>query len=211
MSAVNSVNVAMLLEEQPEFWSFLETTGDIWACALGDNPREFKYPPLPVAKFVKRYAKRLWQYGEVDVLIGHRDAVLKPRVKTVAELVGYRVVPVIQIHNGQVVPGVTQMVGGKKVKRPSIKLEASQLMRYDYGVPDKSKILNRTVASYYWGHYQGTRWVKQPEEFLKWAKKVLAWLRRRGTETVPVHRCNYEISATPRTAAAARDGLAKVV
>ena len=210
MSAVAGVNVAMLPEEQPEFWSYLETTGDIWACALGDNPRDFKYPPLPVAKFLKRYAKRLRKYGEVDVLIGHRDAVLKPRVETVTELVGYRVVPVIQIHNGQVVPGVTQMVGGKKVKRPTIRLEASQLMRYDYGVPDETRILNRTSVSYYWGHYQGTRWVKQPDEFSKWAKKVLAWLRRRITDQVPVHRGHYEISATALTAKAVRKGL-KVV
>ncbi len=209
MSTCNGVNLAMLLEEQAEFWAFLETTGDIWACAPGDNPRDFQREPLPVAKFLKRHAKKLRAYGEVGVLIGHREQVLKPRVETITEHVGWTAEPVFQ--NGKVVPYVTKMVGGKRVRRTRINFDASQLMSYGYGVPDKSRILNRTNVSYHFGHFRGNEWVKKPEEFLKWAKKVLAWLRRRSTDKVPVHQANYEISATALTAAAVRKGLMKVV
>jgi hypothetical protein len=188
MSTVHGINVAMMLDEQPEFWAFLETTGDIWACALGDNPRAFEREPQPVAKFLKKHAKGLRRYGQVEVLIGHREHVLKPRVET-----------------------RTEQVGGKRVRYPTINLEASQLLWYSYGVPDKSGILNRTGVSYHFGHFRGQQWVKQPEEFLKWAKKVLAWLRKRIADQVPVHRCNYEISATALTAAAVHDGRIHVI
>lgn len=209
MSTVHGINVAMMLDEQPEFWAFLETTGNIWACALGDNPRDFEREPQPVAKFLKKHARVLRRYGQVEVLIGHREQVLKPRVEIRTEHVGWTAKPVVR--NGQVVPDEFKKVGGKRIRYPSINLEASQLLWYRYGVPDETGILNRTGISYHSGHFRGEQWIKQPEEFLKWAKKVLTWLRKRITDQVPVHRCNYGISATALTAAAVRDGRVKVV
>ena len=41
----------MLPDESAELLAYLATTGDIWACWLGDNPRSFKFDPAPVADF----------------------------------------------------------------------------------------------------------------------------------------------------------------
>jgi len=60
---------------------------------------------------------------------------------------------------------------------------------------------------FYRGSFQGEEFVKKPEPFLRWAAKVLAWMKKRTPEEVPVHRCNYKTRATPRAAAAAADGL----
>jgi hypothetical protein len=187
MSAVSGVNIAMLPEEHVEFWAFLATTGDIWARALGDTPRDCRYPPAPAAQFVKRFARKIQHYDAVDVYLGLEKAVLEPRTYT-----------------------QTETVGGKKVRRRHVDPAGSELIRYAYGVITKDKVMERTVASYYSSYLRDNEFVRHREEFLKWAKKVMAWLRRRIAGKVPVYRCNYELSASALVMDAVEKGL-KVV
>jgi hypothetical protein len=177
----------MLPKEQPEFWEFLATTGDIWARAFGDTPREPDHPPAPVGEFAGRFAPQLVHYDSVELYVGRRAAVLKPRTYT-----------------------STETVGGKKVRRPHVDHAASELIRYHYGIITRDRVMERTTTSYYSSYLRGNEFMRHSDEFLKWARKVSAWLRRRIAGKVPVHRCNYEIAASAQVIEAVKKGL-KVV
>ncbi len=71
-------------------------------------------------------------------------------------------------------------------------------------------ILNRTSVFYYASFLKGDIWIKKSPEWIKWARKVVGWFKRRATEEVPVYRCNYSIPATPLVRDAVATGL-KVV
>jgi hypothetical protein len=197
----------MLPEEHAEFWEYLASTGEIWACALADHPRQPRYEPAPAGEFVRRFAKKIRQHDCVDVYLGHRAAVLKPRVCHVPETIGGREV---LLSRPGTYPRVSKNAGGRRVRRPHLDFPASELIRYSYGVITSHKIMSRTTASYYSSYVHGDVFVRKPDEFLKWARKVIAWLRRRSAATAPVHRCNDELPATALAAAAVRKGL-KVV
>jgi len=178
------VNIAMLPEEHAEFWEYVATTGDIWACALADNPLERQYEPAPAAEFVKRFAKRIERYDAVGVYLGAPQAVLKPAIYYAEET-----------------------VGGTKVRRPHLNHPASQLLRYDYGIINRDNVMDRTTTSFYSTYLKGSTFMRHPDEFLKWGRKVTAWLRRRIAGKVPVHRANYEIPATALAIEAVKKGL----
>ncbi len=204
MSAVSGVNIAMLPEEQPAFLEYLATTGDIWACSVGDDPHKFKYEPGPVPEFLKRFASKIIEYGAVQVYLGHRDAVLRPKAKTLIHRVGGRKVPLVQ--DGKVVPRHYQLVGSRAVERTIIESGASLLLRYSFGPIIKRQMV-RTNLSFQTAYVSNNQWVKKPEEFVKWARKVVAWMRRRIEDRAHVHDCNYDIPATALGAAAVRKGL----
>jgi hypothetical protein len=207
MAAVSGVNLAMLPEEHAAFWEFLASTGDIWACALGDHPRERQHEPAPAGEFVRRFAKKIRHYDCVEVYLGHRAAVLKPRVCYVTETVGGREV---LLSKPGMYPRVSKIVGGKRVRRPHLDFPASELIRYSYGVVNRHQVMNRTTASYYPSYLSGEVFERKPDEFLKWARKVIGWLRRRISAEVPVYRCHDTVPATALAAEAVGKGL-KVV
>ena len=84
---------------------------------------------------------------------------------------------------------------------------ASSFVRYDRGQFRTEDELATSNLCYYSGSYRGQQWVPQPETFMKWAKKVLDWIRRHTPESVRVYRCNYEIRATIGVAKACKNGL----
>jgi hypothetical protein len=207
MAAVSGVNLAMLPEEHAEFWEYLATTGDIWACALGDHPRERQYEPAPAGEFVGRFASKIRQHDCVEVYLGHRAAVLKPRVCHVTETMGGRE---ILLSKPGTYPRVSKIVGGKRVRRQHLDFPVSELIRYSYGVVNRHKVMSRTTASYYSSCLRGAVFERKPGEFLKWARKVMGWLRRRINAEVPVYRRNDTVPATALAAEAVGKGL-KVV
>ncbi|MCI0681017.1 MAG: hypothetical protein L0Y71_02845 [Gemmataceae bacterium] len=207
MAAVSGVNIAMLPQEHAAFWEYLATTGDIWACALGDNPLDRQFEPAPVAAFVQRFAKKIVQYDTVSILLGHRQSVLNPSVGYVEETVdGTEEL----LSAPGVFPKISRIVGGKKVRRPHLNHAASQLIRYNYGVINRDNVMNRTTTSFYSTYLVGKTFRRHPDEFLKWARKATGWLRRRIAGQAPVHRCNYEIPASALAIEAVKEGL-KVV
>ena len=143
MAAISGVNLAMLPEEDAEFFEYLATTGEIWACWLGDNPKEFKYEPTTPAKFLKRYGKKIEAYGSVRLLLGKREDVLKPRISSCI---------------------VT--IDGRKVRTPCIDYHASPLLWYSRGIINRENVLDRTNLSFHTAYVKGNAWVKKLPEFI---------------------------------------------
>lgn len=204
MAAVSGVNIAMLPEEHGEYWAYLATTGDIWACALADNPLERRFEPAAVAVFVDRFAKKLEQYHSVSIYLGFRDAVLNPAIVYADETIGGTEV---LLSEPGVFPKISQIVGGVKVRRPFLYHAGSQLIRYNFGVIQPDKVMNRTTTSYYTSYLKGDQIRRHPDASIKWARKVTAWLRKRIAGEVPVYRCNYSIPASALALAAVKKGL----
>lgn len=187
MAAISGVNLAMLPEEETEFFAYLETTGDILACWMGDNPRDFQYEPQPPAPFLKKYLKKIVWYDQVRVYLGHEKDVLKPRIES-----------------------RPQTIDGKRVLIPHINFYATPVLWYSRGVLSREKVLDRTNVHMYTSYFKGNTLVRKSPEFIAWGRKVLAWLRRRATDEVPIYRCNYSLQATAKAADAARQGRIKV-
>ena len=184
MAAISGINLAMLPEEDAEFFEYLATTGEIWACWLGDNPREFKYAPAPPARFLKKFGRKIEEYGSVRLLLGRREDVLKPRVAS-----------------------QTYTIAGKKVRQVGIDYHASPLLWYSRGIINAENVLDRTNLSFHTSYFKGNELVRKPPEFVAWGRKVTAWLRRRATDEVPIHVGTYSIKATSLAAAAVKKGL----
>jgi hypothetical protein len=187
MSAVSGVNLAMLPADESEFLDWLSTTGDIWATYYLDESGRCQYEPMPAKQFRQRFSKEITRYDEVHMYLGHREDVLNPRIQ--------------QVTVCSVIPHESRF---------EIDRETSQLICYRHGLVNSEGILNRTSVCYYTSFSKDGTWVKKSPDWIKWARKVVGWLKRRATEKVPIYRCNYSIPATPLVCDAVATGL-KVV
>lgn len=184
MSAVSGINLAMLPEEDDEFLAYLASTGDIWACWLGDDPLAWEFEPASAADFLRRHSRSITEYNSLRLLLGQREDVQKPKSRLRVE-----------------------SIGGEEVRRHEIDYEASPLLWFSRGTIDRKKVMDRTNLCYHTSYLKKNDIVKKPPEFIAWGRKVTAWLRRRATDSVPILNCNYSIKATPLAAAAAKKGL----
>lgn len=199
------VTFAQLPEEEASLIAYLQKTGDVWARAVNDDPRKPKYEPLPVAEFLDRFAGQIAAYFSVAVYLAFKEDIGKPAISSHEVVEGGTPVPFVQA--GKVIEGVHEIVGGTKVVRESISPMASPFVRYDRGNFRNDDELADSNLCFYSGAYQGEQWKPHPPSFMKWAKKILDWMRRRTPESVPVHGCNYTIRATVRVAELCRKGL----
>ena len=194
------VSFAQLPDEEPAFLAYLEETGDIWARAVNDDPYNPKYEPMPVSEFLNRFSHQIGAYDCVDVFLATRDDIMKPST-CFNEM----------IEGGTVVwgptTGVGTIVGGQKVVRESIDPFGSPFVRYLRGQFRSSNELAGSALCFYSGRFEGTEWRPNSPEFMKWGKRILAWMRRHTPELVPVYEANYEMRATAAVAAAVRRGL----
>jgi hypothetical protein len=184
MSAISGANLAMLPADESAFFDWLSTTGEIWATYYVDASGVCQYEPLPVRQFRRRYAKQITAHDEVHLLLGHREDVLNPRIHHVT---------------------VTSVMPHEQ--RYEIDVEFSQLIQYRHGLVNSEGILQRTSVYYYTSYFDGSTWVKKSHEWIRWARKVVGWLKRRATERVPVYRCNDAVPATPLVRDAVATGL----
>src|SRR5258708_7529179 len=136
MSAVSGINLAMLPEEGAEFLAYLATTGDIWSCWLGDNPRSFKFDPAPAAEFLKRHARSITEYNSQRFLLGKREDVLKPKTSSCKEV-----------------------RDGEEICRYAIDYQASPLLWYSRGVIDRRRVMDRTTLSFHASFVKKNAWV----------------------------------------------------
>jgi hypothetical protein len=203
MAAV--VTFAQLPEEETDFLAYLLKSGEVWARAVNDDPSAPRYEPARVAEFLDRFASRIVAYHNVAVYLGPRPDILEAVLGSFEVIEGGTTVPFVQF--GEVVPGAHTIVGGTKVRRPCVDFMASCLIGYDRGVFRGEKELAQSNLCYYSGSFRGEAYVQKPPAFLSWAKKVLAWMRRRTPEWVPVHGSKSRTRATKRVAEACRSGL----
>src|SRR6185295_9218106 len=111
------VTFAQLPDEEAAFIAYLQKTGDIWARAVNDDPRQRKYEPLPVAEFLERFADRIVTYDVVAVYLAFREDIGKPAICSREVTEGGMLEPFVQF--GKTVEGAHTIVGGTKVKRDS--------------------------------------------------------------------------------------------
>jgi len=78
---------------------------------------------------------------------------------------------------------------------------------YRHGLVNSEGILNRTSVYYYPSYFEGGTRVKKSHAWIKWARNVVGWLKRRATEKVPVYRCNDFVPATRLVRDAVATGL----
>lgn len=187
MSAISGANLAMLPADESEFFDWLSTTGEIWATYYVDASGVCPHDPLPVKQFRRQFAKQITTHDHVHLLLGHWEDVLNPRIHQIT---------------------VTSVVPHEQ--RYEIDVAFCQLIQYRHGLVNSEGILNRTSVYYYTSYSEGGRWLKKSPEWIKWARKVVGWLKCRATEKVPVYRCNDSVSATPLVRDAVATGL-KVV
>jgi hypothetical protein len=199
------VTFAQLPEEEPAFIAYLRKTGDVWARAVDDDPRNPQHEPLPVSDFLERFADQIVKNHEVAVYVGFRDDIFRPAIGSHEVTEGGSLVPFVQF--GKVLEGVHTIVGGTKVIREFVDPMASLYVHYDRGQYRTEEELATSNLCYYSGSYRGQEWVHKPHAFLMWAKKVLGWMRRHTPESVPVHTCNYETRATIGVAKACKYDL----
>lgn len=176
---------AQMPDEVVPFVDFLEKkAGDVWARWVGDPPREPRFEPMPIAKFLQTHGARLSYQEHVDLYLGLRADVLEPETITIAET-----------------------VNGVQVSRTYVYHSAANLVRYHRGEIASDGILNSTTVGYHTSFLKGNTTAKKSKDFVKWATKVTSWWRKRATHSVPIHRCNYEIPATEAVYLATQDGL----
>jgi hypothetical protein len=174
----SGVNFVQLHDEEPAFLAYLATTGDVWARAGIDDPTAPAWGPGPVAEFLDRFAAKIRRYNSVHLHIGLRPDVLAPEVNAVES-------------RGCI----------------TVDMFRSCLVGYSRGEfhPGR-RFLNRSQLYFHVGAWWGEGdYRKKPEAFLRWAKKVVGWVRRHTPEQVRVYRCNYSLPAT--AGVAARKGL----
>ena len=199
------ITFGQLPDEEPAFLAYLLKTGDVWARAVSDDPRNPQHEPLPVTDFLGRFADRILKYHVVAVYLGFRDDIFQPVVSSQEVTEDGTLVPFVQL--GKVVEGVHTIVGGTKVIRDFVDPMASLYVRYDRGQYRTEEELATSNLSYYSGSYRGRQWVYKPDAFLTWGKKVLGWMRRHTPESVPVYTCNYQTRATISVSKACKNGL----
>ena len=201
----SGVTFAQLPEEEAEFVSYLQKTGDVWARAVWDEPCKPAHEPLPVAEFLQRFAEKIQRYGVVDVYLGSSDAVHHPATSDHEVIEGGERVSVVE--NGVVVEGRHTIVGGTKAMRTFVDARSSLFVRYKRGMFGAEDELTQSNLGFSPHAFDGGALRPKPEAFVKWGRNVLSWMKRRTPETVPVHRCNYEIRATVLVAERVRQGL----
>jgi hypothetical protein len=199
------VTFGQLPDEEPAFIAYLQKTGDVWARAVNDDPREPKYEPLPVTEFLNRFADEIVAYDVVAVYPAFRNDIRKPAIFSHEVTEGGTLEPFVQF--GKVVEGVHKIVGGTKVMRKSIDPMGSPFVRYDRGQFRTKDELAKSNLCFYPGTFKGQKWKPNPLAFMKWGRKMLAWMRRHTPESVPVYRCNYTARATVGVAAACKKRL----
>ncbi|MFO0965151.1 MAG: hypothetical protein U0793_06140 [Gemmataceae bacterium] len=181
--AKSSFTFVQLPEDEEAFLTFLETIGEFWARAVGDDPRTPEHEPLPVARFLRRFARRLRSYGSVDIYLGLGDDIRKPPVFA-----------------------WVQRVAGKRVRHATAHEQAAPFVRYSRGEisDDESlgpapgeKVLVTSTIGYYRDYYHGKEFVRKPTIFLTWARKLVAWWRHRATQAVSIRQGHDEVLATP--------------
>lgn len=190
----SGVTFAQLPEDAADFLAFLATTGDVWARAVDDDPRSPRWPPGPVAEFLDRYADAIRAFATakqsqdaresrpcyvVQTYLGMKPAILQPPISEVTGRNGERYVD----------PG------------------AGEVVWYTQGGFYSDSELAQSNFGYHTTFVEDGKWVKKAEAFLKWAKKVASWLRRRASAEVPVTFGPYPTRATGRVTAACRNGL----
>jgi hypothetical protein len=128
-------------------------------------------------------------------------------------------VPFVQ--SGQIVPGVSTITGGTKVKFRTIGFMAAELVSYRPGVfhgslahPTEAQLSQSNLCYYLSGvHRPGGEAgdaavsIQKSDRFLAWGKRVIAWARRRTTATVPVGSGTAVSQCTPHVAEAHAAGL----
>ena len=154
---------------------------------------------MPAAEFTAKYGEQIVQYHAMDLLLGLREDVLHPVVHYFEKIEGGTREPFIQ--DGKVVKGVATIVGGTKVQARNVAQSDSPLVSYSCGRFVVEDHLRASNICYTYRH------VHQRKDFVKWARKLLAWIRKQTPELVPVYRCNYEMRATVALAEACKRGL----
>lgn len=198
------ITFARLPDEEPEWLDYLTKTGEVWARAVRDHVHNPAHEPLPVDEFVKRFADQVMQYGVVDLYLGRRENILQPKLRSHEVTEGGTLIPVYQ--DGRLVEGVQQIVGGTKVTRDYIVQDTSCFVRYKSGrYRDDGVVAISNLGYHTTGHENGLSVV--PDEFVKWAKRLRDWIRRRTPASVPVYGANYETRATIKAAAASQSGV----
>lgn len=178
------VTFGQLPAEEPAFLAYLQTTGDVWARAVWDDVVSPRFEPLPVAEFLERHGGDLRQYDGVDVYLGARDAILQPQT------------------------GIIEVVeGGTQVQKLALRYNANPYVRYRRGEYWAADGLSSSKLGFPSSWFNGQVSIKHAPEFQKWGTNILSWMRRRTPESVPLHRCNYEVRATVKLAQACREGL----
>ena len=178
------VTFAQLPEESAEFIAYLQTTGDVWARAVNDDPRRPQYEPLPIAEFLDRFADAITAYDVAAVYLAFREDIGNPAILS-HEL----------------------MENGVKVQRDTIDPMGSPFVRYDRGGFRSENELAESNLCFYPGTYKDATWSPNPPGFMKWGKKVLDWMRRHTPSSVPVHRRRDKLRATVGVEAACKAGL----
>ncbi len=90
---------------------------------------------------------------------------------------------------------------------PNPDIVSSCLLQYSRGLYHAGGELAQCNVHYYSGFYRGEAYITKPDEFLRWGKRVLSWVRRRSPKKVRVHRCNYDTRATNKVYDQTLDGL----
>lgn len=194
------VTFGQLPEEEAEFLAYLQMTGDVWARASHDHPVNPQWEPRPVEEFVARFGKEIEQYTSMCLWIGFREDVLHPVIHLVDDWEGGTLEPVYNA-DGTVDPYRQKRVGATQVKSPRIAQSDSPMVSYSCGRYRDDGCLSHSNIVYTYRH------VHQRVDFLKWAKKLLAYTRKRTPQMVALSNANYSLRATDRLAEACRNGL----
>lgn len=168
---------AQLPEDDAAFLEFLATTGDVWMRACGDTARKPKFPPLPIAEFLQRYAAELTKDGYLAVYLGFEQDIVRP--------------PSYSLRYTE---------GGKRQTTNRVDDQLALLIAYRRGSIMQSGLLELSSIGY------RTHVTKKPKEFLSWARRILRWWEKRASETVPLF-CRTDLGhATPAAKAASLSG-----
>jgi hypothetical protein len=122
--------------------------------------------PAPFAEFWDMHAGRLCRNGVVNVFVGLRDDVLNP--------VAYH------CDDGRV----------------TVDSNASRLIHYTQGQYCDEATLAQSNLHVATSFVHDREFCKHPPNFIAWGKRVLAWMRRRASQRVPVLGANYWLRAT---------------
>lgn len=179
----SSVTFAQLPEEEPALLAYLAESGDVWARAAGDDPTAPLWEPKPLGEFLQRFTSEIRdKYNStVKVYLGARSDILDPVVHTCG------VGPIPHL----------------------VDFLASNVIHYSRGEfhPSSRELTSSHLAFH--STYLDTRGDCQhkPQAFLKWANKVLSWVRRNTPGQVRPEGMNYTIRATQGVVARAAKGL----
>jgi hypothetical protein len=195
-----------LPDEHEEFVQHLATSPDIWATFGGLDPDPVVVQPAPVAEYFARLREAGDRAPGGAVYLGSRAAVLHPPTKDAQRTEGGTHVPFLQ--DGKPVPGVSTIVGGTKVKFRTIDFWNAELLDYRLGILRADGSLSQSNLVYYSGGWRGEQYVTKSDAFLGWAKRVVAWVRRRTKAMVPAGSGNATFPCTKRVAEAHSEGLA---